>query len=555
MGKPKAPAPPDPKQTAGAQTSQNIGTAIAQQQLNNVNQVTPDGSLTYNQSGNHAYTDPNTGQVHNIPTYTATQTLSAGQQKIHDQKQQSSLNLATLGSNQSGRLDDLLSRPMDMAGLPDRGDPSSIQGPNLERFGSGPNMQTSVGNAGNVQREIQGAGGVQRNIGSAGNIQNGIAGAGNVQRGIGDAGQVTRSYGTDFSTDRQRVEDTLMERMNPSLDRDRSAMETRLASQGIRMGSEAYNSAMSDLGRQSNDARMSAILNAGQEQSRLTGLEAQRAGFENSAQQQSYNQQAGRASFANQAQNQQFGQNSQQAQFGNTAQQQGFNQQAQRAGFSNQAQNQQFGQNAQQAQFGNAAQGQDFQQLMARAGFGNQANQQMHENQAGAKQANNQSALQEFGSEMSLLNAQNSSRNQAMQEQFALRNQPINEITALMSGAQVQNPNFVNPNSAKLANTDVAGITMGAHKAAQQNYQSKMSNWNNMMGGIGSLFSLSDRRTKTDIKKVGKTDDGQNVYKYRYKAGGPMQMGLMAQEVEKKKPKAVAEVNGLKMVNYGEALS
>ena len=44
MGKPKPPAPPDPQETAGAQTAQNIGTAITQQQLNN---VTPDEQATY----------------------------------------------------------------------------------------------------------------------------------------------------------------------------------------------------------------------------------------------------------------------------------------------------------------------------------------------------------------------------------------------------------------------------------------------------------------------------------------------------------------------------
>ena len=50
-------------------------------------------------------------------------------------------------------------------------------------------------------------------------------------------------------------------------------------------------------------------------------------------------------------------------------------------------------------------------------------------------------------------------------------------------------------------------------------------------------------------------DDGQNVYAYRYKSGGPMQLGLMAQEVEAKKPDAVVSVNGLKMVNYERATS
>ena len=64
----------------------------------------------------------------------------------------------------------------------------------------------------------------------------------------------------------------------------------------------------------------------------------------------------------------------------------------------------------------------------------------------------------------------------------------------------------------------------------------------------------SDRRVKTDIKKVGKTDDGQQIYSYRYKSGGPIQMGLMADEVKKKKPEAVSEVDGVKTVNYGIAL-
>lgn len=77
------------------------------------------------------------------------------------------------------------------------------------------------------------------------------------------------------------------------------------------------------------------------------------------------------------------------------------------------------------------------------------------------------------------------------------------------------------------------------------------------LGGLGSfssLFALSDERAKEDIKRVGKTDDGQNIYTYRYKSGGPMQMGLMAQEVMKRKPEAVARhESGLLMVDYAKA--
>lgn len=64
--------------------------------------------------------------------------------------------------------------------------------------------------------------------------------------------------------------------------------------------------------------------------------------------------------------------------------------------------------------------------------------------------------------------------------------------------------------------------------------------------------TLSDRRTKKDIKRIGKTDDGLPIYTFRYKAGGPIQMGVMAQDVEKVKPSAVKTVGGLKTVNYGK---
>ncbi len=61
----------------------------------------------------------------------------------------------------------------------------------------------------------------------------------------------------------------------------------------------------------------------------------------------------------------------------------------------------------------------------------------------------------------------------------------------------------------------------------------------------------SDKRLKTDIKKIGKTDDDLNIYTYRYKAGGPVQMGVMAQEVEKERPEAVTRIGGMRAVNYG----
>ena len=69
-------------------------------------------------------------------------------------------------------------------------------------------------------------------------------------------------------------------------------------------------------------------------------------------------------------------------------------------------------------------------------------------------------------------------------------------------------------------------------------------------GGLGALFSFSDRRLKTDVEKVGKTNAGLPIYTYKYKGDDKTQMGVMAQDVEKKTPKAVKEVGGFKTVNY-----
>lgn len=109
-----APKPPDPAKTAAAQTGVNIGTAIAEGKLNMINQVTPDGTLTYSQTGNYDYVDPLTGKVHKIPLSTATTQLSEAQQRIKGQNDAAAFNLASLANSQSGRLQGLLDRPIDL---------------------------------------------------------------------------------------------------------------------------------------------------------------------------------------------------------------------------------------------------------------------------------------------------------------------------------------------------------------------------------------------------------------------------------------------------------
>jgi hypothetical protein len=155
-------------------------------------------------------------------------------------------------------------------------------------------------------------------------------------------------------------------------------------------------------------------------------------------------------------------------------------------------------------------------------------------------------------------------RDQAVNERLTERNQPFKEFAALLNGTQIDQPTFGQTPGASVANTDYAGLV-------HQDYQNKLAAQQQKQNALGDLFGafagpaaaflgnpalkFSDRRLKTDIAKIGKTNDGQNIYSFKYKRGGPMHLGLMAQEVEKKNPDAVVTMpGGMKAVDYRNAL-
>jgi len=332
IGKPKAPKAPDPKETAAASTSTNVGTAIANAYLGNVNQITPDGSLTYSQTGTHQWKDPYTGKTYDVPTFTAEQKLSEQQQAIKNQTDGAELNLAGLANQQSGMLKDYMSKPFEYNN------------------------------------------------------------------------QDVENWAYDLGS----------QRLDPRMAKEEEALRSRLLNSGVREGSDAWNSEMSRMGQNKNDA---------------------------------YNQ------------------------------------------------------------------------LMLQG------------------------------------------RSQAMQEALATRNQPINEITALLSGSQVSQPNFVNSNMPTIPTTDTAGII-------NQNYQNQMAAYQQKQAGLGGLFSgigslaggligLSDDKTKKNKKRHGDVDGEMGLWSFNYKdepAGTPKHVGLMASEVQKEKPSAVIKKNGVRYVDYGKAL-
>lgn len=143
-------------------------------------------------------------------------------------------------------------------------------------------------------------------------------------------------------------------------------------------------------------------------------------------------------------------------------------------------------------------------------------------------------------------------RQQAFTEALQQRNQPINEISALLSGAQVSMPQQISTPTANVAGVDYSGLVSDKYKSDMSAYQSKMGGLFGLLGtGVTAGLKYSDRRLKEDIRRVGTLDNGLAVYSYRM-AGSPVtEIGLMADEVQQKVPSAVAiDPNGFKMVDY-----
>lgn len=152
-------------------------------------------------------------------------------------------------------------------------------------------------------------------------------------------------------------------------------------------------------------------------------------------------------------------------------------------------------------------------------------------------------------------------RGQAVQEALTSRNQPINEITALLSGSQVQAPNFTSTPQTPVSGVDYAGLV-------NNNYNQQVASNNSMLGGLAGLggsllggwaksgFMLpSDRKLKEGARVVGRLDNGLPVHAFRYVGSDTTMLGLMADEVEQIHPEAVGEVSGYKVVDYDRAVA
>ena len=444
MGKPSAPPAPDYAAAARQQGTENIATARTQARLNTPNTYTPYGSQTvsfgapkvdqagydkamedYNNQVLPQYFDEYGNAPSRGPAPTIEQFTTAGDsdtptitQTLNPESQ------AALEAQQ--RIGRGLSETAEQFALP------TLQRALQTQFDpSGYDIQTSLGqqmpvNYGPAMGQYGMAGSVAPGAyGQAGGVNTGQYG--NLRTGA-DMSGVARMPVNAGMTGQQAI----MNRLQPQLAQQSAATAQQLANQGITPGSEAYNNAMREQQQSQNDLLSQAAL--------------QGIGLDMSANQQGYGQAMGQAGLYNQALGQGFGQAVAGQQLGNQAIGQNYGQAMSSQDQANAAMAQNYGQAGQSAGLYNQAAAQQFNQNLGAAQFGNQAQQQR------------------------------------LQQNLAMRNQPLNEIMGLLSGSQIQTPQF--QGYAGGGNIQAAPVAQAATN--QGNYNTAA--YNARMGALGGLY-------------------------------------------------------------------
>ena len=209
------------------------------------------------------------------------------------------------------------------------------------------------------------------------------------------------------------------------------------------------------LGQQENDQRTQAV---------LQGL-----GLDMSANAQGYNQALSSGQFSNLAQAQNFGQ--------------GLAGQS----LTNQAKAQNFGQGNIEQQIYNQAQGQNFGQGVTSQNLTNQAAGQNYTQNYNTIALNNAAQQQKFAQNAQQAAFENQARQQALAEAIQQRQMPINEIAALTSGSQIQNPVFQPYTGATVAAVPTAQIAQNAYAGQMNAYNQGVANDNAEMSALFDL--------------------------------------------------------------------
>lgn len=163
-------------------------------------------------------------------------------------------------------------------------------------------------------------------------------------------------------------------------------------------------------------------------------------------------------------------------------------------------------------------------------------------------------AMQDFGvtSGKTFDNFLGDSRNEAMNAMLTQRSTPLNEFLALSGrGSTVSTP------QSGVGGTDVAGIQQQAYQAANAQYLNQQQQNNALLGGLfglgsSALMAFSDERLKDNIEDTGEKIAGVPVKTWDWKGSGTPDVGVIAQDLEKKHPELVShsDPSGFRKVDY-----
>jgi hypothetical protein len=170
----------------------------------------------------------------------------------------------------------------------------------------------------------------------------------------------------------------------------------------------------------------------------------------------------------------------------------------------------------------------------------------------------NKNEIQQLEAGLSIAQYINVVRQQAMQEILAERSTVFNETSALTKGGQITIPQFQQFNAAKIADTPIMDAVYRSAAMDMQKAQIESQQQGQMFGGMmslaGNLMMMSDRRLKTDIRKL--SDDargfGWYVWRYLWDRPGTRRFGVMAQEVRHIRGAVVELPCGALAVDYGK---
>jgi hypothetical protein len=146
-----------------------------------------------------------------------------------------------------------------------------------------------------------------------------------------------------------------------------------------------------------------------------------------------------------------------------------------------------FGQAQARGQFGNEAQQSQFNAALQNAGMGNTALQQDYQNQLAAQTAQNAAVAQNFNQQLNLAQFGNAAQQQSLEQQLALRNQPLNQITGLMSGSQIQMPQFQGFQPSNVAAAPIYQGVQDTFQGQMDQYAIRQQAKNNLASGLMSL--------------------------------------------------------------------